>query len=114
MKYNVTREEALARRQTGKRAYELLTKDNGCVNGCRSGITVYDNDEFPEQYGSHEDQEGFYVIEGEGFARVGDEEFSIKTGDSFLAPAGVRHTIKCIKGGSVTVLWFHAACGMER
>lgn len=109
MKPYISKEEALRKKDPNKRAYNLLTEENGCVNGCCCGITVYDNTEFPDKYGAHSDQEGFYVVEGEGVARLGEEEFAIKAGDAFLAAAGVRHTIKCSEKGPVTVLWFHAA-----
>ena len=58
----------------------------------------------------HEDQEGFYVLEGEGYAKLDDLEFPIKAGDSFIALPGVRHTLKTKEGCQpVKVFWFHSA-----
>ena len=110
MKPYTTLEEALASRKPGKRGYTLLDGENGCTNGCRCGVSVYDNTDFPPDYGAHEDQEGFYVLEGEGTARLGDLEIDIKPGDAFVALAGVKHTIKCKEADRpVKVLWFHSA-----
>lgn len=109
MKPYVRLEEALASRQPGRSGYTLLDEKNGCTNGCRCGVSIYSNTEFPEFYGAHEDQEGFLVLEGEGTARLGDLEFDIKPGDSFLAAPGVRHTIKCKNKEPVKVFWFHSA-----
>ncbi len=109
MKPYITLEEALAAKEPNKRAYSLLGEENGCTNGCCCGITIYDNDEFPEQYGAHADQEGFYVLEGCGVAKLDELEFPIKPGDAFVALPGVRHTVKKTGNTPVKVLWFHAA-----
>jgi len=88
---------------------ELLTADNGCSAGCRTGLLSYRQTEFI-QGGVHDDQEGFYVIEGTGRAKVGDDEFAIGPGSSFIAPAGMWHYIArdescpCVK-----LFFFHAA-----
>ncbi|MBQ2803021.1 MAG: cupin domain-containing protein [Lachnospiraceae bacterium] len=96
--------------QSGEQnSYTLLDERNGCVAGCRSGITIYRSTEFGKG-GIHEDQEGFFVLSGEGVARIGENEFPIYEGMSFLAPAGVRHTIKSnCKEVPVKVFWFHSA-----
>ena len=110
MKPYTTLEEALASRKPGKRGYTLLDGENGCTNGCRCGVSVYDNTEFPPDYGAHEDQEGFLVLEGEGYAKLGDCEFPIKPGDSFIALPKVRHTIRANdESRPVKVFWFHSA-----
>ena len=60
--------------------------------------------------GVHNDQEGFYVLEGEGYAKLDDLVFPIKAGDSFVALAGVAHTIRTKEGCQpVKVFWFHSA-----
>lgn len=71
---------------------ELLGEENGCRAGCRTGLLVYRQTEFI-QGGVHEDQEGFYVLEGRGRAKVGEEVFSLEPGTSFIAPAGMEHYI---------------------
>ncbi len=109
MKPYITAEEVLESQGDGKKSYRLLTAENGCVNGCASGITVYSDYEFSSHPGVHDDQEGFYVLEGEGYAKLDDLEFSIKAGDSFIALPGVAHTVKTKPGSvPVKVFWFHS------
>lgn len=106
----VTFEEVKKSQGTGGRGYKLLTEQNGCVAGCCSGITIYESTEFNSNPGYHKDQEGFFVLEGEGFAQLDDLVFSITKGDSFLAAAGVKHTIKAsYEGKPVKVFWFHSS-----
>lgn len=105
----ITLEEALATRQEGKRSIKFLTEANGCVNGCCSGVTIYSETEFDEHPGFHDNQEGFFVLEGEGYAWLDGEEFPIKAGDSFIALPGVKHTIKTKNADKpVKVFWFHS------
>ncbi len=87
----------------------LLSDENGCVDGCRAGISWYEDTEY-RGGGSHEDQEGFFVLEGSGFAKIGDEEFPVTPGTAFIAPAHTLHTIR--RDGNcphVAVFWFHSA-----
>jgi mannose-6-phosphate isomerase-like protein (cupin superfamily) len=90
-------------------ARTLITSLDGAVNGFSLGVSYYTQDTYGEP-GVHDDQEGFYVLEGSGMARVGDEEFPISPGAAFIAPKGVPHTIR--KDPHVTyvkVLWSHGA-----
>ena len=90
------------------RSYQYT--ENGCTNGCASGTTIYASNEFSDKPGVHNDQEGFYVLEGEGYAKLDDLVFPIKAGDSFVALAGVAHTIRTKEGCQpVKVFWFHSA-----
>lgn len=110
MKPYVTIEEIIEKQGADARTHRFLTEENGCVNGCCSGTTIYADYEFSDHPGCHKDQEGFYVLEGEGYAKLGDLEFPIKAGDSFVALAGVPHTVKTKQGCQpVKVFWFHSA-----
>jgi mannose-6-phosphate isomerase-like protein (cupin superfamily) len=105
----ITMEEVIRSQGENGRTYRFLTEENGCVNGCASGTTVYADCEFSDRPGVHKDQEGFYVLEGEGYAKLDDLEFPIKAGDSFIALPGVAHTIKTKQGCQpVKVFWFHS------
>lgn len=88
---------------------ELIGIRHGAENRFSMGISYY----FLEEYaapGVHEYQEGFYVLEGNGYAKIGDEEFEIFPGMSFIARAGEPHTIKKKKGSvQVKVLWASGA-----
>lgn len=87
----------------------LLDSSNGCVKGCCAGTAFYSLTEYSTP-GVHEDQEGFYVLEGTGWAKVGNEEFRIEHGTSFMAPAGTPHTMKRDSDSvPIKVFWFHSA-----
>ena len=87
----------------------LITEQTGAVNGFMLGVTEYYLEEY-KTIGVHEFQEGFYVVEGEGMAKIGDEEFYIRPGASFIAAKGIPHSIKKASGsGSVKVVWVHGA-----
>lgn len=88
---------------------QLLTEKNGCLAGCRTGILSYRQTEYI-QGGVHDDQEGFYVLEGYGSAKVGDEEFPISPGSCFIAPARKYHYIRrAPECPFVKLFFFHAA-----
>ena len=53
----ITLEEALAAREEGRRSIKFLTEDNGCINGCCSGVTICSETEFNPEPGFHDDQE---------------------------------------------------------
>ena len=109
MKPYITLEDAIAE-QSQRSGYKLLTEENGCTAGCCSGVSIYADTEFNTRPGAHEDQEGFFVLDGEGYAKLDDLVFEIKSGDSFVAAPGVRHTIKSkYENQPVKVFWFHSA-----
>lgn len=100
--------EAVPVQYAGHKSYDLLTEQNGCVNGCKAGISIYDGAEFGEP-GIHTDQEGFLVTEGTGWARLGDQEIRLEADVSFIVPAGVPHSIKRDPEAKyVKVFWFHS------
>ncbi|MGN0319089.1 MAG: cupin domain-containing protein [Lachnospira sp.] len=109
MKPYISIEEAVAKKDPSRLAMRLLTEENGCLNGCCSGITECRDTEYGPKMGVHDDQEGFFVLEGEGFVKLGDEEYSIKPGDSFIALPGVKHGLR-VKDGvpCLKVFWFHS------
>ena len=88
---------------------ELINSYNGAKNEFSMGLSFYTAEHFGTP-GRHHFQEAFYVLEGIGEAKIGDEIFTIKPGTSFIAQAGVQHSIKksppceCVK-----VLWCHGA-----
>lgn len=87
----------------------VLDEKNGCVAGCNAGFSIYPGTEYGKG-GVHADQEGFLVLEGEGYAKFGDEEFAIYPGMTMIAPAGVRHIFKRNEDSvPVKVFWFHSA-----
>lgn len=55
---------------------------------------------------THSDmEEVYFVISGEGFMVVGEDEFEIKAGDGLYVPPGVFHTTYQRGNMPLTVLW---------
>jgi len=89
--------------------YSLLGEEQGCVNGCCCGVSIYTSREYGES-AAHDDQEGFYVLEGKGFALIDGEELELEPGMSFMVPAHVEHVMKAAPDSECCkVFWFHAA-----
>ena len=73
------------------------------------GVTVYSDPEYTHT-GVHEDQEGFFVLEGSGIAKIGDVEFPVSAGTAFICPANTWHSIRRDENSAhVAVFWFHSA-----
>jgi mannose-6-phosphate isomerase-like protein (cupin superfamily) len=109
MKYYASIEEVAEIQMEGVTTYKLLSENNGCVAGCCSGINIYHTTEY-SLANAHSDQEGFLVLEGTGWAKIGDQEFEIRPQMSFIAPAGIKHCIKRSPDSQVLkVFWFHCA-----
>jgi len=107
MRVHVHESEVLGPRPEGGK--KIIGEGQGCLAGFCMGISWY-TDEAYGKPGIHEDQEGFYILEGEGFAKVGEEEFAIRPGSFFVALKGVPHSIRVARGeGPVKVLWAHGA-----
>ncbi len=93
----------------GGTSYLMLSEAQGCVAGFCSGITYFTDDEYPRP-AVHSDQEGFIILEGSGWARVGEEEQRLEPDVCFAVPAGVAHTVKRDpQQKHVKVCWFHAS-----
>ncbi|MBV7273431.1 cupin domain-containing protein [Clostridium thailandense] len=90
-------------------SYYLLGEKNGCVAGCRTGISIHSKTEWSTNE-IHDDQEGFLVLEGTGWAKVGDSEFPIEPETAIMVPAGMVHALKRDPASKpIKVFWFHAA-----
>ena len=70
-------------------AFKVLTKDS------RGGVFVMEHTSpkkgGPPRHLHHNEDEWFYVIEGDYIAEIGTERFRLKSGDSLLGPRGVPH-----------------------
>jgi mannose-6-phosphate isomerase-like protein (cupin superfamily) len=49
-------------------------------------------------------EEFYYVIEGDGLMRVGEDERTVGVGDAILIPPGTLHTLRNIGGGPLRIL----------
>ena len=92
----------------GQVSANILGAAHGCVKGFCMGVAVYDTTEYATP-GVHDDQEGFFVVSGEGMARVGDDEFAVRPGLYFVAAKGVPHAIKTTGNEPVKVIYAHGA-----
>lgn len=87
--------------------YKVLNEDFGGIPGSNIGIAEYANTRYLIP-GIHDDQEFFYVIEGEGKARIGGCEIKIAKGSMFVVPPSTEHTIMTSDcNNPVKVLWVH-------
>ena len=93
----------------GHWAYPMLDESNGCTNECATGISYYAQTEYTP-VATHPFQEGFLVLSGKGWAKVGDKEFPIEGGISFVVPAEMAHQLKSDDADTpLELFWFHAA-----
>ena len=78
-------------------------------NGAAMGVTLVTANEYG-YVGVHDDQEGFFVAEGHGFAAIGDQEIEIGPNSYILLPPHTKHAFKKSETVSMMKLfWFHAA-----
>ncbi len=103
------RMEDIIKQDSAKVGYTLLDERQGCVNGCRCGVSIYRQEEYGAA-NAHEDQEGFLVLEGCGRALIDGEELLLEPGMAFMIPAGVPHAMRREAGSEYCkVFWFHGA-----
>lgn len=92
----------------GHGSFPLLGETEGCRNECAAGISYYSSSEY-SQAAVHDFQEGFIVLSGMGYVKIGSEEFFAERNTAFIAGAGIEHRMRCAEGSEpLTVFWFHA------
>ena len=91
----------------GFSSWSLVDAENGCVNGCMTGITSYTTPTYKDK-AYHDFQEGFYAISGNGFAIVGEQEFAVRPGMSFIVPRQTSHQFRVVGDAPLELFWFHA------
>jgi quercetin dioxygenase-like cupin family protein len=70
-------------------AFKVLTQDtNGCLFVMEQTSSKKGG---PPRHLHHNEDEWFYVIEGEYIAEIGSERFVLKPGDSILGPREIPH-----------------------
>lgn len=109
MKHHVHKDDVERVQRKGHTSRELITEKHGAVKGYMIGVSEYTTEEYLTP-GIHEDQEGFYVVTGEGKAKIGKKEFDIRPGSAFIAPKDMPHSIKKNPGSvPIKVVWSHGA-----
>lgn len=67
----------------------------------------------PPRHVHYEQDEWFYVVAGEFDFEVGDEAFTLRTGDSLLAPRQVPHVWTCVSEKGTLLLGVQPAGSLE-
>ena len=78
----------------GQMECKVSAKDTGGAMAVFEALTV--KADRPVKHVHHDQDEWFYVLEGEYAVHVGDEEFRLGPGDSVLAPRKVPHVWGCV------------------
>ncbi len=109
---NVVHSSELAFRQDASRRVQRLIHAStvGAKEGFAMGIVEYTADEFGEP-DLHQDQEGLFVIEGHGIARLREEEHELSPGDCLFVPAGTPHRI--VRQGATPIRLVFARSGLH-
>ncbi len=84
--------------------YFLVDPDKGPSRRLKMGHTII----YPTGSTTghtHDEEEVYFVISGEGIMQVGEEKFEIKTGDGLYVPPRVFHTTFQKGNLPLTVLW---------
>jgi mannose-6-phosphate isomerase-like protein (cupin superfamily) len=77
-------------------------------------ITVQPHKDGPELHVHQEEDDSFYVLEGELTIQTADGEFTAPAGTFVLVPPGVVHTF-CNRGDEIArILNVHAPAGFDR
>lgn len=76
-------------------------------SGFELGVSVYDTNDFPKPK-IHEDEEAIYIIEGEGYARIGDKEVRLRQGTAIYIPPKTPHCIKRIGKEKLKAVYCHS------
>jgi mannose-6-phosphate isomerase-like protein (cupin superfamily) len=84
---------------SGVQTYRIFTPENTPISNSTSSLGIYQTEEYPPM-GIHDDNEGFFVVDGHGKVQLGDIETDISPNMAFFAPAGVPHSIKKDPGSS--------------
>ena len=108
MYYKYKKDAQLNNAQSDHGTWRMLDESFGCAPGVYSAISFYKSEAY-RPWEVHDDMESFIVLSGSGWAKVGDEEFRIEKDTCLVAPAGVRHCVKCDdRNDPLVMFWFHA------
>lgn len=77
---------------------ENVTRKFAYLNNLMIVIVDFENGPMsePDPFHSHEAEQTSYVAEGEVLVIIGDEQKHLKSGDIFIVPSGVPHTVQSL------------------
>ena len=77
----------------GSEIRELLAYRNSCIEKQSLAEAMLPPGAATQEHYHPKTEEIYYVLEGTGLMRIGDEEQDVKPGDAIAIPPGQRHTI---------------------
>ena len=98
--------------RTGNVEFLALTEQSPRFN--LSIITMAPGREGPELHVHDDEDDAFYVLDGEIVFLLGDDELSAETGTFVLVPPGVLHTFANRTDSPARILNIHAPAGFDR
>ena len=90
----------------GALSYQLFNETNSPINGFSAMFNEFTNDTYLKP-GIHEDNEGFYVVEGSGSIQIANQEFTLGPGSAMIVPANTLHAIKKNSANCLKIFLFH-------
>lgn len=106
-RYAVRQGEHAVIHNPGATTYPIHTMQDTPISGCCTMLNVFQDAQYPQHWGVHDDNEGFYVVSGFGRYYIDDVEYELSPGTSMLAPAGKPHGIKKTGEADLQVFIFH-------
>ena len=109
MKHYRNKEDAVLTETDAKHGFwKMMDEKTGCGSKVWSAIGYNADTEY--HFGAvHDDMEVFLVLEGSGWAMIGEAVLPIKMFPCYVAPAGVRHgTRSDSEEHPLRLYWFHA------
>ena len=90
----------------GARSFPIFDSENTPLHGCSAMLNIFSDDQYKTP-GVHDDNEGFYVISGEGMAMIGIDEYVLTPGTAIYAPAWIPHALKKTGDEDLKVFIYH-------
>ena len=91
----------------GAHSYQHFEKDDTPIKGVFTMFNIFYSTEYPAVPGVHDDNEGFYVVSGEGTIKIKEKEYDMVPGAAILVPAGTPHAIRKKGNEDLKVFIYH-------
>jgi mannose-6-phosphate isomerase-like protein (cupin superfamily) len=88
----------------GSRVWELFHPGSSPVEGFSVAEALVEAGQVTEAHVHRKSQEIYYILEGSGTMRLGEEALTVCTGDAVLIPPGNPHNIQNTGAGELRIL----------
>lgn len=88
----------------GSRIWELYHPSSSPVNGFSVAESLVEPGQATEAHWHGEAQEVYYILEGSGIMRLGEDSLEVAAGNAILIEPGTVHAIKNTGRGALRVL----------